>query len=96
MTEGERIEIYNALMDWRDELSHITIPSQSKRIHVLSQAIAFIRGTVACWQPTKETTTKVIDSHPVAFPCKCSSCAFARGFSDFRFCPQCGARMQRK
>lgn len=96
MTEGERVEIYNALIDWRDELSQITIPSQSKRIHVLSGAIAYLRGTTAQWQPTNETKTEIINSRPVASPCTCSSCRFARGFSDYRFCPQCGARMQRK
>ena len=97
MTEGERVQLYNSLCDFRDELRLITIPSQTRNIHTLTQAIDFVHGTTIRWLSTEDTHDIFNGDRLVyRFPCTCSSCGFARGFSDFKLCPQCGGRAQRK
>ena len=97
MTEGERIQLYNDLCDYTDELEQISYPSQTRRISILARAVAYVRGESARWLTMKDTQ-QIIHGDRLAylFPMQCSSCHFDRGFSDFRLCPQCGSRMQKR
>ena len=97
MTEGERVAIYNDLCDWRDELAQITYPSQTKRIDILTRAIAYVRGETAKWLTTESTDSLTLtDGRTIIAPVACSRCAFSRGASDFRFCPQCGTKIKNR
>ena len=99
MKEGERIQLYNDLTDFKYELEQVSYPTQTKKIDILRRAIEYVRNTTARWLPmdNKEVDAVVNDARlPYIFPRKCSSCGFARGFADFRICPQCGSRMQSK
>lgn len=97
MRDGDRIQVYNDLCDFKDELEQIHYPSQTRRIDILKRAIDYVKGTPAHWNSTTETQQIFSDERYVySFPCTCSGCGFARGFSDFKLCPQCGCRMQKK
>ena len=97
MTEGERVQLYNSLCDFKEELEEIHYPPQTKKIDILRRAIDYVRGTPARWLSTADTQQIVKGNRLVySFPCRCSVCAFDRGFSDFKLCPQCGSRMQRQ
>ena len=97
MTEGERVQLYNDLCDYKDELEQISYPSQTRRINILARAVAYVRGDSARWLPMEDTQQIIKDNRLVyLFPMQCSSCRFDRGFSDFKLCPQCGCRMQKK
>ena len=92
MTEAERVELYNSLCDFREELQNI-YPQQTKKIHTLTQAIIFVRGTTAKWERVPESQNIIADNRCVAFaPSACSSCHFL-GRSDYKLCPNCGAKM---
>ena len=93
MTEGERVQLYNDLCDWRDALAEITFPPQTKNIDILSRAITYVRGDTAKWLRTEASKTQVIGDRTHLAPVACSRCSFPRGSSDFRVCPQCGAKM---
>ena len=97
MKEGERIQLYNDLCDYKAELEEISYPSQTRKIDILRRAIEYVRGNSARWL-TSPDTQRIIHDNRLAylFPCECSCCHFDRGFSDFRLCPQCGSRMQRQ
>ena len=96
MTEGERITLYNDLCDYKEELQGIHYPSQTRQIDILSRAILFVRGTRANWLKQPNSVATFQDQKFIYFsPVKCSSCAFPYGRSDFRICPNCGARMQK-
>ena len=99
MNEGERVQLYNDLFDFKSELEEISYPSQTRKIDILRRAIEYVRNTHARWLPMDAIDVDKVmnDVHlPYIFPRKCSSCGFARGFADFRICPQCGSRMQSK
>ena len=97
MTEGERIQLYNNLCDFKEELEEIHYPPQTRKIDILRRAIDYVRGNPARWLKLPDTQQIVSDGRlKYLFPCECSSCGFARGFSDFKLCPQCGSRMQRQ
>ena len=99
MTEGERIQLYNGLCDFKEELEGISYPSQTSKIDLLRRAIEYVRNSPARWLEMSDSEVDSVVNEPrlpYMFPRKCSSCGFARGFSDFRLCPQCGCRMQSK
>jgi len=99
MTEGERIQLYNELCDFKSELEEIHYPTQTKKIDILRRAIEYVRNQPAQWlMMSNEEVDKVINdpSLPYTFPRKCSACGFNKGFFGFRLCPQCGRRMQNK
>ena len=93
MTEAQRVELYNSLCDFREELQGI-YPRPTQKIHTLTQAITFIRGTTAKWERLPESQNILADNCCIAFaPSACSACHFALGRSDFHICPNCGAKM---
>ena len=95
MTEADRVNLYNDLCDFRDELSIIQYPSQTKRIDILSRAIAYVHGNHATWLRIPESITETTaNGLPFVFPMQCSSCLFAWGRSDYNICPRCGAKMK--
>ena len=95
MTEAERVTLYNNLCDFREELQNV-YPLPTKKINTLSQAIIYVRGTTATWQPTAESQPIIINGRAVGSTCcTCSACRFPYGRSDFRLCPNCGAKMKR-
>ena len=97
MIEGERVQLYNELCDFKEELEGIHFPPQTKKIDTLRRAIEYVRGTPAKWLTTADTQQMMNDNRLLyLFPCKCSLCGFNRGFSDFKLCPQCGSRMQKR
>ena len=92
MTEGERIELYNNLCDFRDELNTI-FPLPSQKIHTLSQAIIFVRGTTAKWERSDKSEPIIVNGRAIGSTnCTCSTCGVI-GRSDYRLCPNCGAKM---
>lgn len=97
MTEAERVELYNDLCDFELELHAITYPPQSKKINTLRRAIAFVGGTRGRWV-CDASATPVFDGNRIIYyeSCKCNQCSFSNHtLSTFKFCPSCGARMQR-
>lgn len=97
MTDGERVQLYNDLCDFKDELEQIHYPVQTKKIDIIRRAIEYVRGNPAKWLST-EDTQQILSENRLAylFPVKCSVCGFKRGFSDFKYCPQCISRMQKR
>lgn len=99
MKDGDRVQLYNDLYDFKEELEEISYPSQTRKIDILRRAIEYVRNSPAKWLPMddKEVDAVVNDAKlPYIFPRRCSACGFSRGFSDFKLCPQCGSRMQNK
>lgn len=93
MTEADRVNLYNSLCDFREELQGI-FPHPTKKIDTLTKAITYIRGTTAKWERTSDSQNIIVQNKCVAFaPSACSACHFALGRSDFRICPNCGAKM---
>ena len=96
MTENERVELYNDLCDFKSDLQMICYPPQTRQIDILSRAIAYVKGTSAKWEKSNDSKDFFNDERFAFFaPSTCSSCHFAHGRSDFRRCPNCGARMQK-
>ena len=96
MTEGERINLYNDLCDYEEDLKLISYPSQTKAIDIIHRAIVYVRGITARWitsnaLPVLDENKKVIAYHN----CECSSCHFIGGVSTFKLCPNCGAHMRK-
>ena len=93
-TEHERIRLYNDLCDYREEVKDI-YPPQTRRIDTLTRAIQFVRGTTGVWKPTAESEPILINGRAVGSTnCVCSV-GGETGRSNYRLCPQCGAKMHR-
>lgn len=97
MTEAERINLYNDLCDYEDDLRKISYPSQTKAIDMIHRAIVYVRGTSAKWLTNTACALPVLDeSNRLLYHanCTCSSCGFIGGMSTFKLCPNCGSRMR--
>ena len=79
-TEGERITLLNDLCDFEQDLKVYITPPKTREIDILRRAIAFVRGSRGRW--VNNFTT-------------CNLCSFNKGSAEYRFCPNCGARMQK-
>ena len=97
MTERERINLYNDLCDFKSDLQAVYFPPQTKQIDIITRAISYVRGTQAKWVHTPQSEHEYAPNGALlrTSHCTCSSCGFADGRSDFRICPNCGARMQK-
>ena len=94
MTERERIALYNDLCDFKEELSLIRLPPQTKKINTLSRAIEYVYGTTAKWQKTPDTCEEFVGERLVALTqMQCSACRFAHRRTDFKYCPNCGTKI---
>ena len=96
MTEAERVQLYNDLCDLKSDMQEISYPPQTRQVDILSRAISFVKGVHAKWLKQPNSINTYSNDHLLYYsPTTCSSCHFAQGRSDFRICPNCGARMQR-
>ena len=94
MKESDRIDLYNDLSDYEQELREIVFPNMSREINIIHRAVQYVRGNQARWI-TKNAVPVFNDDKTIAYysSCTCSSCSFASGLSTYRFCPSCASRM---
>ena len=95
MTEAERVQLYNDLCDYEEDLRMITYPSKTREIDIIHRAVVYVRGKTGQW---KNGTPVLDENNKIKYlvNCQCSSCGFADGKSTFKICPSCSARMQKK
>ena len=97
MTEGERVKLYNDLSDYEEVLKKIHYPAQTREIDIIHRAVDYVRGVHGRWINDSHATP-VLDEkkHIVRYVgSTCSICSFDDGWSTFKFCPNCGARMKK-
>lgn len=81
MKEAERVRLYNDLTDYEMDLKSIIYPPKTKEIDMIQRAIACVRGERGKWIASNGTNI-------------CNRCRFDEGKSSFRYCPNCGAKME--
>ena len=95
MKEADRIQLYNDLCDYEQELKAIYYPPKTMEADMIHRAILFVRGETGRWVLAE--ASPVFDGHEriIGYTgCKCDKCGFSDGKSTFKFCPSCGARMR--
>lgn len=95
MKEAERVELYNDLCDFEQELMQITFPPQTRKLDIIHRAIVYVKGERAKWE-SDGSSVAVLDGNGRMLylaDVKCSACGF-RAHSDYKFCPNCRARMK--